>query len=132
MKANIKKAPVAVLLLQVGCLALTTHAGASGTVPVVLENRFVSFEISRETGALRSVRDKELDSTYAFDGIGFEVATDSGVVRSEKVLEVKIIEGQAILRYAADGMKATLNYTLGPEDRFVEKWVESTAAGGKA
>ena len=96
-----------------------------------LENRFVAVEIDQVSGAVRSIRDKELNSTYAYAGIGFEVTTATGTVRSVKAQSADIKGGEAVLRFADGGLEVKLHYTLGAEDRFVEKWLEIKAADGK-
>ncbi len=54
-----------------------------------LENRLVAVEIDRANGAVSSIHDKELNSTYAFVGPGFEVTTATGTVRSVKAMAAK-------------------------------------------
>lgn len=96
-----------------------------------LENRLVAVEIDRQSGAVRSIRDKELNSTYAYAGIGFEVTTATGTVRSVKALRADVKGSEAVLRFADGGLDVKLHYTLGAEDRFVEKWLETKATDGK-
>jgi len=82
-------------------------------------------------GAVRSIRDKELNITNAFSGIGFEVTTATGTIRSIKALKADVKDGKVVLRFADGGLEVKLHYTLGVEDRFVEKWLEIKAADGK-
>lgn len=93
-----------------------------------LENPRIAVEIDRQTGALRSIRDKEQNVIYPQAGIGFEVVTTEGIFRSEKVSGVNAKVGQVELRFAGNGLDVILHYQLGVEDRFVEKWLESSRA----
>jgi hypothetical protein len=127
----VKRAHVTVVFLMLSCLVSPTRAQVRGNQAMKLENRFVAAEIDRASGAVRSIRDKELNSTYAFTGIGFEVTTATGTVRSSKALTADVKGCDALLRFAVGGLDVTLHYSLGAEDRFVEKWLEIKAADGK-
>jgi hypothetical protein len=116
---------------MLGCLVSPSHAQASGDQKLKLENRLVAVEIDRTSGAAHSIRDKELNNTYAFSGIGFEVTTATGTVRSVKARHADVKGGKAVLHFADGGLEVKLHYTLGVEDRFVEKWLEIKAADGK-
>ena len=59
-------------------------------VQLLLANPRIAVEIDRTSGAVRSIRDKELNSTYAFAGTGFEVTTATGTVRSVKALGAEV------------------------------------------
>lgn len=96
-----------------------------------LENPRIAVEIDRQTGAIRSIRDKEQDVTYPFSGIGFEVATGTGYVRTRKAVKVETKNDGAELHFAGHGLEITLHYQLGPEDRFIEKWLEIKSEDGK-
>jgi hypothetical protein len=126
-----KSLHVTVVFLILSCLVSPTRAQVRGNQTLKLDNRFVAVEIDRASGAVRSIRDKELNSTYAISGIGFEVTTATGTVRSVKALTADVKGGDALLRFAAGGLDVTLHYSLGAEDRFVEKWLEIKAAAGK-
>ena len=106
-------------------------SGKTATEPLRLENARIAVEIDRRTGAMRSIRDKEQDVTYPFSGTGFEVTTATGIVRSVKALSAGVKGGEAVLRFADGGLEVKLHYTLGAEDRFVEKWLEIKASDGK-
>jgi hypothetical protein len=107
--------------LLLGVLVMSARAQAQELLK--LENRLVSVEIDRTSGAVCSIRDKELTTTYAFAGIGFEVTTATGTVRSAKAQSSDVKGGEAVLRFADGGLEVKLHYTLGAEDRFVEKWL---------
>ena len=96
-----------------------------------LENPRIAVEIDRQTGAIRSIRDKEQGITYPFSGIGFEVATAAGSVRAEKAAKVGTNKDGAELRFTAGGLEIKLLYSLGSEDRFIEKWLEIKSTDGK-
>ena len=96
-----------------------------------LDNLRIAIEIDRQTGAVRSIRDKEQDVTYPFSGIGFEVTTETGSLRAEKAVDVGISKGGAELRFAGNGLDITLHYRLGADDHFVEKWLAIEASDGK-
>jgi hypothetical protein len=119
------------LSIVVGGLVLAMSARASGNEPLVLENRHVSVEVDRENGGVRSIRDKELGVAYAFSGIGFEVETEAGILRAGKAVEAEVRGGEATFRFSGGGLEVALRYTLGAEDRFVEKWLEIKASDGK-
>lgn len=112
-------------------LFLSLNLGWAQEVQLLLANPRIAVEINRASGAVRSIRDKELNSTYAFAGTGFEVTTATGTVRSAKALSAEVREGEAVLRFADGGLEVKLLYTLGAEDRFVEKWLETKATDGK-
>jgi len=110
-------------------VALNPAWGSEG--PLLLENPRIAVEIDRHSGAIRSIRDKEQDVVYPQAGIGFEVLTTEGSLRSEKASAVSAKAGQAELRFAGSGLDVTLHYQLGVEDRFVEKWLVIQAGDGK-
>ena len=86
-----------------------------------LENPHVAVEIDRHSGGIRSIRDKEQGITYVVPGIGFEITTEVGTVRSEKVLVVKSSGERLELRFAGGGLEVATHYRLGSADRFIEK-----------
>ena len=88
-------------------------------------------EIDRRTGAMRSIRDKEQDVAYPSSGIGFDVITDTGSIRSAKAVKVDTSKGGAELSFTGNGLDITLHYRLGPNDHFIEKWLEIKASDGK-
>ncbi|MBT3274214.1 MAG: LamG domain-containing protein, partial [Spirochaetales bacterium] len=110
-------------------MSLNTNRGNEG--PLYLENPWVSVEIDRQTGAIRSIRDKKMDVVYPQAGIGFEVVTTKGVLRSEKASEAGAKADNAKLRFAGNGLAITLHFRLGTNDRFVEKWLEIKSDDGK-
>jgi hypothetical protein len=126
-----KRVLVAATALMPGCVGLPSQAQVREDQTLNLENHFVAVEIDRESGAVRSIRDTELNTTYAFAGTGFEVTTATGTVRSAKALSAEVRGGEAVLRFAGGGLEVNVHYTLGVEDRFVEKWLETKAADGK-
>ena len=84
-----------------------------------LENPRIAVEIDRQTGAIRSIRDKDQKVTYPFSGIGFEVTTDTGSIRAEKAVKVETRKDGAELRFTGNGLDITLHYRLGADDHFV-------------
>lgn len=96
-----------------------------------LDNPRIAVEIDRQNGALCSIREKEQSVTYQMSGIGFEVATGTGSIRSNKALEFSTKRNEAELHFAGNGLDITLHYRLGAEDRFVEKWLDINASDGK-
>jgi len=88
-----------------------------------LENPHVAVEIDRYSGGIRSIRDKEQSITYQVPGIGFMVTTEVGTVLAEKPLAVNPSGGELVLRFAGSGLGVSLHYHLGPDDRFIEKWL---------
>ena len=126
-----KRVHVAVTALILSCVGLPSQAQVREDQTLNLENHFVAVEIDRESGAVRSIRDKELNTTYAFAGTGFEVTTATGTVRALRTLSAEVRGGEAVLRFAGGGLEVNVHYTLGVEDRFVEKWLETKATDGK-
>ncbi|MFM8952126.1 MAG: LamG domain-containing protein, partial [Planctomycetaceae bacterium] len=104
----------------------------AAAAPLVLENRLVAVEIDRATGGVTSITDKSLAATYPMRGVGFEVVAGAATLRSDSAREATVGADGATLRFAGSGLDVTLRYTLGADDRFVEKWVEIRAADGKA
>jgi glycerophosphoryl diester phosphodiesterase len=104
---------------------------AAAHEPLLLENPHISVQIDRENGAIRSICDKEQSVVYPFSGIGFEVAAEGGTLRSDKALSATCREDDVMLRFAGNGLEVALHYTLGAEDRFVEKWLEIKSGDGK-
>ena len=56
----------------------------------------------------------------------------AATLRSDSAREATVSADGVVLRFADGGLDVTLRYTLGADDRFVEKWVEIRAADGKA
>lgn len=123
--------PMMCMVFAVLLLCSARVSAQTPYVPVILQNRHVTIEIDRQSGAVRSIHDKELSATYPLAGLGFEVTTATGTLRSEKALDVKTQDGGAALRFTGNGLDVTLHYRLGPDDRFVEKWLEIKSADGK-
>jgi len=96
-----------------------------------LENPRIAVEIDEQTGAIRSIRDKEQDVTYPFSGIGFEIATKTGTIRAEKAVSVATKKDGAALRFTGNGLDIALHYSLGANDHFIEKWLTIRASDGK-
>jgi len=129
-RRRLEESVVACIVLSCGVLfAMKPRAHTTETFR--LENARIAVEIDRQTGAIRSIRDKEQDIEYPFSGIGFDVTTETGSVRSESAAVVKTGRGAAELRFTAGGLEIGLCYSLGPEDRFIEKWLEIKSEDGK-
>lgn len=114
-----------------GVLIACLNQACDAAQPLILENPRIAVEIDRRTGSLSPIRDKDLDVTYSMSGIGFEVVTTKGVLRSEKALAVSAKAGHVELRFAGNGLDITLHYRLGAKDKFVEKWLAIKASDGK-
>ena len=94
------------------------------TEPIWLENEYISVKIDRKTGAVRSIRDKEQDVIYPFSGIGFVVTTDTGSVETTIARYITQRADRTELGFTTGDLNIKLFYQLGPEDRFIEKWLE--------
>ena len=112
-------------------LAGNSDGSSYAAEPLVLENDRISAEIDRQTGGLRSVRDKDQGIPYEMSGIGFEVATATGSIRAEKAVEARSTKDKVTLRFSGSGLDVTLHYQLGPDHHFIEKWLEIKASDGK-
>jgi hypothetical protein len=77
-----KRIHVAGTALILSCVGLPSQTQVREDQTLNLENHFVAVEIDRTSGAVRLIRDKELNNTYALAGTGFEVTTATGTVRS--------------------------------------------------
>jgi hypothetical protein len=121
-----------IIIGAVLCANLVCGAGKTmSRSEVRLENGRIGVTIDRETGAIRSVHDKQLDVAYPQSGIGFEVVTTAGTLRSETATVVKSGAGQAALSFSGSGLDVTLHYRLGANAHFVEKWLEIKSREGK-
>ena len=112
-------------------IALLCGFTACGAELLRLENAHVAVEIDRESGGVRTIRDKEQALTYQVPGIGFTVTTDAGTLLSENAISVKEISGEVELKFAGHGLEVALHYRLRPDDRFIEKWLVIQSADGK-
>ena len=95
-----------------------------------LENSQIAIELDGRTGEVMLVRDKKLGTTYELRGIGFELITDRGPVRSDASLTVEKTADIATVRFY-NHFEVALSYRLGSDDRFAEKWLDVKAADGK-
>ncbi len=117
---------------KAGVAAPNAETPATGsTGPLRLENPRIAVEIDRQNGVLGSIRDKEQGVTYHMAGIGFEVATATGSIKSEKAVEARTMKEEVELRFAGNGLDITLHYRLGADDHFIEKWLEIKSSDGK-
>lgn len=119
------------LLLSTVLLASTLAQVSADEAPLRLENQRIAVEINRQSGAVRSIHDKEQDVVYAQTGIGFEVVTEKGTFRSEKSTAVQASVGQVKLAFTGNGLSIMLHYSLGAGDHFIEKWLTIKAGDGK-
>ncbi len=99
---------------------------------LLLENSRIAVEIDRESGALRSTHDKQQDEVYPQAGIGFEVMTTKGILRSERASAASAKTGQVKLQFSGNGLDIALHYRLGAGDHFIEKWLDIRASDGKS
>ncbi|MCE9548697.1 MAG: LamG domain-containing protein [Planctomycetia bacterium] len=121
------------LLARIFSLAasfLTVTTGQSAGL-LRLENPHVAVEIDRQSGGIRSIRDKDQNVTYQLPGIGFAVTADTGVLRAEKLLAVKAGAEELELQFAGSGLLVDLHYRLKPANHFVEKWLVIKSGNAK-
>ena len=124
MDTSIRTATAGIIIGEILVAALACRAdGTVTTPPIRLQNPRIAVEIDRQTGAIRSIRDKEQDIAYRLSGIGFEVTTDTGSIRAAKAVKVAAKTDGAELRFTGKGLDITLYYRLGANDHFVEKWL---------
>ena len=122
-----RKVPQVLLLaLLAGCVSCTGPMRMRCHDPnlVMLDNPYVSVFLDRRTGAVASLRDKTLAMAYRLPGIAFSIETDTGPITVGPPSEVR--EGRPTTTFVFDaaGHRISLHYRLGPEDRFIEKWVD--------
>ena len=118
-------------ILIIGALLTILNQTWASEETLRLENQRVAVEIDRQSGALRSIRDKEQDITYPFSGIGFSVITETGVIRAKNVVETKTSNDGVEMHFTEGRLNITLHYRLGTNDRFIEKWLTIKASDGK-
>ena len=99
--------------------------------PLLLENPRIAVEIDRQSGAICSVRDKKQGVVYPQTGIGFEVETGDGIVRSKQASTITNQAGHVKLCFSGSGLDIALHYHLGEDDYFIEKWLEIKSGRGK-
>jgi hypothetical protein len=97
---------------------------------IYLENQYIALQINRKTGAVCSIRDKEQDIKYPLSGIGFDVETETVTLQPQNAAEVKTGKAGAEFYFTSGGFEIKLFYSLGPEDRFIEKWLEIKSVDG--
>jgi len=121
-----------ILFQHVGVVVWSLTAIDLSALTVRLENDRIAVEIDDQTGGLHSVRDKQQQSAYSFRGIPFSVTTDRGVWQPKSATRRDGSNGAWVFDFVGDDFEARLHYQLGPEDRFVEKWVEIRRRNGEA
>ena len=114
-----------------GVLVVGVHPACGGDALLHLENARIAVAIDPQSGAVHSIRDKQLDVAYPQTGIGFEIETAAGILRSEKAGAVKATKEKVELGFSGNGLDITLHYRLGGNDHFIEKWLEIEAADGE-
>lgn len=109
-------------------LALTCsgplHAQEEATV---LENARIAVGVDKQLGAIRSIRDKELDITYPVVGISFALETDRGKIGALAPSSHQLAGDTLTFTFNTADFAIRLHYRLGAGDRFVEKWFELAA-----
>ena len=115
----------------IGALLATLSQGWGVEDPLRLENPRIVVDIDRQSGAVISINDRAQDVTYPQAGIGFEVVTTEGTLRSEQASSLTIKDGKVELGFTGNGLDVTLHYRLGTSDHFVEKWLEIKSTKGK-
>jgi len=91
------------IVLIGGLIPAQDQTGGS-EVRLLLENPRIAVEIDRQTGALRSIRDKQQGLVYPQSGIGFEVVTTEQTLRSEKASAVSTEADLVELRFTGSGV----------------------------
>jgi hypothetical protein len=114
-----------------GSLIAGIPSACGAEAPLRLENPRIAVAIDPQNGAIQSIRDKQQDVLYPQTGMGFEVVTKAGILRSENATAVKTKAGEAELSFTGNGLDVTLHYRLGAEDHFIEKWLEIKASDGE-
>src|SRR5579872_6070774 len=112
-------------------LSLSCFPAISAADRIHLGNWLVTVQIDRQTGGIRSVRDKEQDVEYQMQGSGFAITTGDGAPCPVTATSVKGSDKAAEFCYSSGGLEVRLQYRLGPGDRFIEKWLEIRNAGDK-
>ena len=118
-------------ILVVGWLLTPLGQAWGNDNPLRLENPRIAVEIDRQTGAIQSIRDKQQDVLYPQTGMGFEVVTKAGTLRSKNATAAKTKAGHAEFRFSGNGLDIALHYRLGADDHFIEKWLEIQSPDGK-
>ena len=88
-----------------------------GVGAVVLENTRVAVAFNENRGAVRSIRDKQLDLTCEQEGIGWEIATDRGTIRAERAAGVKRIDDGLMFPFYAKACLRSAPATAGSSSR---------------
>lgn len=112
-------------------MMLPALAGWAKAESLMLENEHIAVRIDQESGAIASIRDKELDVDYPFSGIGFAIITETGVVRAKNAVKFKTRKDGVDLYFTEGRLDITLHYSLGTDDRFIEKWLDVQSTDGK-
>ena len=68
-----------------------------------LENQYIAVRIDQNTGAVRSIRDKDQGIDYPVSGIGFEVNTEAGSLRPENADKARISDDGVEIHFKKDG-----------------------------
>ncbi len=97
----------------------------------VLENARIALSVDNQLGAIRTIRDKELNVTYGIAGISFALETERGSVRGLTPASVNLVNENLTFGFETDDFIIALHYRLGAGDRFIEKWLDLTVKDGQ-
>ena len=92
-----------------------------------MENAHVAVAIDERTGSVSSIRDKRSGAVYPQTGIGFSLTTDRGSIRSREASRIERTAETIALLFDEGDFAVQLHYRLGPQDLFVEKWLQISA-----
>ena len=115
------------LLLTSGC---SSEAEGPSDDMMLLENQHVSLALDKSTGAIQWIEDKSLKQRYDLAGASFALTIDDSTVGTPPVSRLEQTDEGVSFVFADSRFDITLFYTLGANDRFVEKWLEVKAKDG--
>lgn len=118
---------IAAFQLIFQCAGTTGARGES----TVLENSRIALSVDNQLGAVRSIRDKELDVSYEVTGISFTVETGRGKVQALTPTSRKLVGDTLTFTFDTADFDIRLHYRLGPADRFIEKWFDLAVKDAK-
>ena len=97
----------------------------------VLENPHLALHVGTNDGAIRSIHDKKLDITYQLKGFSFALDTDRGDAQTLTPTSLNHTDGTLTLTFETNDFNINLYYHLGPDDLFIEKWLDVKPRDGR-
>jgi len=130
---NASRKILLVVLAWLGCACGQTAVGneTDAAATIVLENARVAVTVDERTGAICAIRDKQLGVAYQQEGLGWQILTDRGEFRAQRAARLDRTDDGLVLRFDAKDFAVALHYHLGPQDAFMEKWLQIEARDGK-